>query len=86
MGELVELSEEPDPIFSTALLFTYPGVHPEAPDGYLEPNGYADFLGGAEHPFVLNRSRALAAVRKTMDFKLAYAFNMQFSLVSPPPD
>jgi glycosyltransferase involved in cell wall biosynthesis len=82
MRALVERFDRPDLIYTGALLFTYPGVSPEHSAGFLEPNCYATFFAGATAPFVLSRERALTAVRQAMDFRLAFNFNMQLSLVS----
>lgn len=84
MGELIQRFEQPDLIYTGALLFTYSGVHPEHPEGYLVPNTYAEFFGEATEPFVLLGEHARAAVRRAMSFKLAFNFNMQLSLVSRP--
>jgi glycosyltransferase involved in cell wall biosynthesis len=82
MRELVDGFQQPELVFTSALLFTYPGVDPSCPQGFVEPNGYAEFFGDVRQPFLLARSSALAAVRRTMAFRLAFAFNMQFSLIS----
>jgi hypothetical protein len=82
MRALLERFDQPDLIYTGALLFTYPGVSPEHSEGFLEPNCYATFFGEATAPFVLSREQALTAVRRTMDFRLEFNFNMQLSLVS----
>jgi glycosyltransferase involved in cell wall biosynthesis len=73
---------KPDLIYHSALLYAYPSVLPDAPDGYLKPYGYAPFFKGAEHPFVLDPEVARAMVRGAMDFRVLYGFNMQFATVS----
>jgi len=82
MCDAVERFSEPDVIYTGALLFTYPGVDPHHPEGFLAPNTYAKFFEEATEPFVLPHERAVAAVREAMNFNLAFNFNMQLSLLS----
>jgi glycosyltransferase involved in cell wall biosynthesis len=72
----------PDLIYHSALLYAYPAVLPEAPEGYLKPYGYAPFFRGAEHPFVLDGEVARRMVCGAMNFRVLYGFNMQFATVS----
>lgn len=74
--------QEPDVIYTKSLLFTYPGVDPDHPDGFLMDHGCAEFFSGASRPFVLGREQALNAVRGTMSFRLRYDFNAQLALIS----
>jgi hypothetical protein len=69
-------------IYTKALLFTYPGVDPSYPDGFLMDHGCADFFANRSQPFLLERSRALELVRAAMAFRLRYDFNAQFALIS----
>jgi hypothetical protein len=82
MDRLIKQFHEPDLIYTKSLLFTYPGVHPAWPAGFLMNHGCADFFAGAERPFVLDRSKALEVVREAMHFRLRYDFNAQFALIS----
>jgi glycosyltransferase involved in cell wall biosynthesis len=82
MDEIIERFGDPDLVYVGSLLFTYPGVDPRHPGGFLAANSYAEFLGEQSEPFVLGRERALDAVRRSMDFRHAFNFNMQLSLVS----
>src|SRR4051794_14965285 len=82
MRRHVECFEAPDAVYTSALLYAYPGVDPAAPRGYLQPYGYASFLRGAREPFVLDPAVAREGVRQAMDFRVRYGFNMQFALVS----
>ena len=79
--ELIERFGEPDVIYHSALVYAYPDVLPEAPDGYLRSEGYAEFLHDAREPFRLSRDRARDLVRGAMDFELRYGFNMQFATI-----
>src|SRR5215218_6194342 len=82
MRRHIERYGAPEAIYTSAMLYAYPGVDPAAPRGYLQPYGYASFLRGATEPFLLDRTVARDAVRQAMDFRVRYGFNMQFALVS----
>ncbi|HEV7527523.1 MAG TPA: glycosyltransferase family A protein [Solirubrobacteraceae bacterium] len=82
MQELIARFEQPDVIYTKALLFTYPGVDPARPSGWLMDHGCGEFFAGASEPFVLGHTRALELVRGAMGFRLRYDFNAQFALIS----
>lgn len=82
MDELITAFEGPDVIYTKSLLFTYPGVDPEHPAGFVMENGCAEFFTDASAPFVLDRPRAQDLVRAAMGFRLRYDFNAQFALIS----
>jgi glycosyltransferase involved in cell wall biosynthesis len=82
MDELIREFEDPDVVYTKALLFTYPGVDPAHPDGFLMDHGCAEFFAGASRAFVLEHSRALEVVRAAMGFRLRFDFNAQFALIS----
>jgi glycosyltransferase involved in cell wall biosynthesis len=82
MDELISRFEQPDVIYTKALLFTYPGVDPARPSGWLMDHGCGEFFAGASGPFVLEHERALELVRGAMSFRLRYDFNAQFALIS----
>jgi glycosyltransferase involved in cell wall biosynthesis len=79
---LIERFERPDAIYAGAYLYAYPGVLPDAPAGYLQPNLHAPFFAGAAEPFVLPRTEARELARAASDFRALYDFNMQYVLVS----
>jgi glycosyltransferase involved in cell wall biosynthesis len=82
INELVEKYNAPDFIYTSALLYTYPGVIPSHPEGLLQNYGYADFLRSARSPFWLDKQQALAMFNHSLDFKVRFGYNMQFSVVS----
>jgi glycosyltransferase involved in cell wall biosynthesis len=82
MRELIARFEQPDMIYVGSLLFAYPGVDPACPEGFLAPNSYATFMTGGQQPFVLDHTQARDAVQASMEFRHAFNFNMQLSLVS----
>jgi Glycosyl transferase family 2 len=75
---------QPDVIYHNALCYAHPGVIPEHPEGYLRSEGYARFLHGATQPFRLSSTEARSLVAGAMDFRLHYAFNIQFVTISRP--
>jgi glycosyltransferase involved in cell wall biosynthesis len=82
MHSLVDRFEQPDMIYVGSLLFTYPNVDPDHPKGFLASNSYAEFFGNASQPFVVPHELAVTAVRRSMNFRHAFNFNMQLSLIS----
>ena len=81
---LIERFERPDAIYTGAYLYAYPGVLPDAPAGWLQPNLHASFFTGATEPFLLGRAQARELARAAADFRALYDFNMQYVLVGRP--
>ncbi|MGO9956929.1 MAG: methyltransferase domain-containing protein [Solirubrobacteraceae bacterium] len=81
MRALIERFEHPDAIYTGAFLYAYPGVLPDVPDGYLQPNLHAPFFAGADEPFMLDRRATRELARAAADFRALYDFNMQYVLV-----
>ena len=82
MAELIGEFQEPEVIYTKALLFTYPGVDPAHPGGFVMEHGCAGFFAGASQPFVLGPAQALEVVQGAMGFRMRYDFNAQFALIS----
>jgi hypothetical protein len=80
--DLVTRFGEPDVVYQSAWLFSYPGVQPSEPEGFLQAYGYSTFLRGAREPFLLDRATARRTVAHAMRFRARHGFNMQFSTVS----
>lgn len=83
--EILRLANEyatPDFIYSSAFLYAYPGVIPSFPDGFLQAYGYADFLLSADRPFLLEKQKALQLLKHSLNFRVRFGYNMQFSTVS----
>jgi glycosyltransferase involved in cell wall biosynthesis len=78
LSETIELLGELDAIYTAALLYAYPGVLPNVPEGYLEIQHYAPFFAGADEPFLLAPDAARQLARDAMAMRARYAFNMQF--------
>jgi hypothetical protein len=75
---LIAEFDRPQVVYHNALVYAYPGVVPDEPEGYLRSEGYADFLRNARHPFRLERKRATSMAHAAMGFRVRYGFNMQF--------
>jgi hypothetical protein len=79
--KLIAEFDRPQVVYHNALVYAYPGVVPDEPDGYLRSEGYADFLRDVRHPFRLERERAASMAHAAMGFRVRYGFNMQFVTV-----
>ena len=79
---VVERFDTPDAVYLGALLYAYPGVLPDAPEGYLEPKLSAPFFAGRDSPFLLEPGQAHDLARAAMDFRARYEFNMQYIALS----
>jgi glycosyltransferase involved in cell wall biosynthesis len=71
---------DPDFVYVSALFFAYPGVMPDAPDGFLRTDQNRFFSGTA--PYWLDPDTARGIARGYLDFRMPVASNMQFSLIS----
>lgn len=79
-ASLIEGSE-PDLLYANAYVFTYPAVLPNSPGGSLRPYSGSRLFEGREEPYVLDSATAHMLVRRSMDFEMAFTFNMQHSVV-----
>jgi glycosyltransferase involved in cell wall biosynthesis len=82
MNELLTQFDRPELIYTSGYLFAYPGVLPDHPNGLLDHYRNGVFFGGAEHAFRLAGGQARRVALDAMNFKMTFAFNMQYSLVS----
>jgi glycosyltransferase involved in cell wall biosynthesis len=72
----------PDFIYTNAFQYSYPGVMPTHPRGFLQSYGYSRIFAHATEPYVLDGQQAHKMVRESMDFRTPFTFNMQHSIVS----
>jgi glycosyltransferase involved in cell wall biosynthesis len=79
---VAETFESPDVVYTGALLFAYPGVLPDGPEGYVRSGSSAPFFTGAKQPFRLAPERARSLVRDAMALRASYPFNMQYVAVA----
>ena len=82
MTDLVERFDHPELIYTSGYLFAYPGVLPDHPEGLLNHYRNGVFFGGAEEAFRLDARLAEKVAFDALNFKMTFAFNMQYSLIS----
>jgi glycosyltransferase involved in cell wall biosynthesis len=80
MARLIEEYDAPDLIYTGAYIFAYPGVLPDHPDGYLQPN--CNPLFPSREPFWLPRTQGRALAEQAMQLRMPVTFNMQHSVIS----
>lgn len=80
--KLINKFENPDLLYSSAYLYSYPHVLPGHSLGLLQIWGNASFLEGKKDPFFLKQKEQQRLVKKAMGFKILYNYNMQFALIS----
>ncbi len=78
LSETIERLAQPDAIYTAAVLYAYPGVLPNAPEGYLEVQHAAPFFAGASEPFLLDSGAARRLAADAVGMRARYAFNMQY--------
>lgn len=79
---IIENFKSPDFVYTSAFLYTYPGVMPGAPDGLLNIYNRRKIYQSAKAPFWLNKENAINFAKTSLDFRVTFDYNMQFSLVS----
>jgi glycosyltransferase involved in cell wall biosynthesis len=82
LKEMIELYEQPDFIYTSAYLYAYPGVLPNYPEGSLRSYERCPIFQGFGKPFWLELAYAKHLARMSLEFKIRFDYNMQFSLVS----
>ena len=82
--ELVEQFPTPDLIYTSGYLYAYPGVLPDHPEGLLNHYRNASFLQTPRDPFWLPTQQARQLVRDSLNFKMKFTYNMQYSLIGRP--
>lgn len=80
--KLLEKFSDPDFIYVSSFLYAYPGVFPTMPDGFIQAFGNATFLHKKNSPFWLDKKEVMRCIKYTMNFKVMFGFNMQYSLMS----
>jgi glycosyltransferase involved in cell wall biosynthesis len=82
LSATIDRFQQPDAVYMAALLYAYPGVLPNVPEGYLEAQHAAPFFAGANEPFMLMPEQAQELARSAMGLRARYDFNMQYVVVS----
>ena len=76
---LIEAYERPQVLYHGALLYAYPNVLPEHPQGYVSRQVYLDDQSGQPYKLPVGRARDIA--KNIMNFRMVLALNMQYSLM-----
>jgi len=79
---IIEIFKSPDFVYTSAFLYTYPNVMPGSPEGFLNIYNRRKIYQSAKAPFWLNKENAINFAKDSLDFRVTFDYNMQFSLVS----
>lgn len=82
LSNLIKKFDSPDFIYTGAFLYAYPRVMPSVPDGSLRTYKHRKIYESASEPFLLSRNQAMEFAKNSLNFRLTFDYNMQFSLVS----
>lgn len=80
MIKAFESFPNPDLVYTSAYFYSYPGVMPDSPAGFLRRDKNNFFTRAV--PYWLNHEVGKEIARGYLDFKMPIASNMQFSLIS----
>ena len=82
--QLIVQYDFPDCICHSALLFAYPKVLPDYPNGSLRTYSYAYpiFKKSVNNPRLIDKHESLKLVKSSMNFRLRFGYNMQFYTIS----
>ena len=80
MLKVFESFPNPDLVYTSAYFFSYPGVMPDSPRGFLRRDRNSFFTQAV--PYWLNNETAKEIAQGYLDFRMPIASNMQFSLLS----
>ncbi len=82
LKRMIEEYNAPDFIYTSAFLYAYPGTMPDSPDGFLLLYDHSTIFRSSHKPFWLEKSESKALVNHSINFRVRFDYNMQFSLVS----
>jgi glycosyltransferase involved in cell wall biosynthesis len=82
LSRLIVEFDSPDFIYTSAFLYAYPNVIPDLPDGFLRTYNKRRIFQAENKPFWLERNKAIEFVEDSLNFRVTFDYNMQFSLVS----
>ncbi len=82
LHNLIKKFDSPDFLYTCAFLYAYPGVLPSDPDGFVKTYSRRRIFQSAKEPFLLGKNAAMQFVKDSLDFRVTFDYNMQFSLVS----
>jgi len=82
LKKIIKDYDSPELIYTGAFLYAYPGVIPGMADGFLRSYQHREIYRKATNPFWLDNSAATELAESSLNFKIKFDYNMQFSLVS----
>lgn len=82
LKEIIEKYGSPDLVYTSAFLYAYPGVLPGCPEGFLRSYSQRRIFKSAQEPFWLDKAEAKTLAESSLNFRIQFDYNMQFSLVS----
>lgn len=82
LSKLIEKFDAPDFVYTSAFLYAYPGVMPSVPDGFLRTYNNREIFQATKEPFLLEKKKAIKFANDSLNFRVTFDYNMQFSLVS----
>jgi len=82
LRRLIVAHDNPEVLYTCALLYAYPGVLASSPDGVLISYETRSIFKDNRQPFLLNKTEARKYVNASLDFRVEFDYNMQFFLVS----
>ena len=82
LSKLIEKFDAPDFVYTSAFLYAYPDVMPGVPDGFLRTYNNREIFQSAKKPFLLEKDKAIKFANDSLNFRVTFDYNMQFSLVS----
>jgi glycosyltransferase involved in cell wall biosynthesis len=82
LSKIIKEHNSPDLLYTSAFLYAYPGVMPGHPEGFLRTYNRCKIFQSAQEPFWLEKSKAVDLAHQSVNFKMRFDYNMQFSLVS----
>lgn len=82
LKKVIEEYGSPDLIYTSAFLYAYPGVLPGCAEGFLRSYSQGKIFKSARAPFWLDKAEAKSLAESSLNFKIHFDYNMQFSLVS----
>jgi glycosyltransferase involved in cell wall biosynthesis len=82
LKKMIDEYDAPDFIYTSAFLYAYPGAFPGFPDGFLRSYDHSNIFRFSHKPFWLEKPESMALVNHSLNFRIRFNYNMQFSLVS----
>jgi len=82
LKRMIEEHNAPDFIYTSGFLYAYPSVISDFPNGFLRSYDHSNIFRSSHKPFWLGKSESMTLVNHSLNFRVSFNYNMQFSLVS----